>query len=100
MYIVRVMIIKITTDTTAAITIMFFVSSDVFSPSSLFKPLVVEFVEEIFALAVIIDTDFETFVVVVAITLVDLGLVTVVVALVVVDVLGACVVDANRIIGS
>ena len=93
MYIVKTMIVKVATDTTAAIIMMFFILSDGFWPSSLFKPLVVEFVEELFALTFfVIDTGFET--------IVSVVVALVVVAVVVVDVLGVCVVDANRVIGS
>ena len=102
MHINKMMIIKVATDATVAITITTFLSSFVeFRLNGLSEPLLAAFVE---SAETLIDVIVEgiVFVVfsVVAGAIVVVVFMAVVIVVVLVDVLGVCVVGTNRVIGS
>ena len=101
MHINKTMIIKVATDATVAIIITTYLSSSGrFRLNGLSEPLLVAIVENREPLFVAVVEDRELSLI--AITVVTDVVVVLVVALGVIltDVLGVCVVDANRVIGS
>ena len=102
MHINKMMIIKVATDTTVAITITTFLSSSGgFRLNDLSEPLLVAFAEgaEILIDVIVEGIVFAVFSVVAAAIFVVV-FIAVVIVVVLVDVLGVCVVGANRVIGS